>query len=63
MSGKLMVVIVLLLLLIIFILQNYEVVKIQFLFWSVQTSRALILFVTLLVGIVVGWSIAYIKKE
>ncbi len=55
MSWKLITVLILLLLLVIFTTQNYEVVKIRFLFWSFQTSRAIVIFATLFLGIVIGW--------
>lgn len=55
MSWKWIVVLALMLFLVIFTVQNYEVVKIQFLFWAFQTSRAIIIFVTLFLGIVIGW--------
>lgn len=62
MNWKLILTLVLLLVLVIFTSQNYEVVKIRFLFWSFETSRALIIFSTLLIGIVIGWVISFIKK-
>ena len=55
MNWKWLVVLMLLLLLVIFTTQNYELVKIQFLFWSFKTSRAIVIFVTLFVGIIIGW--------
>ena len=55
MNWKWIVVLVLMLFLVIFTAQNYEVVKIQFLFWSFQTSRAIVIFATLILGIVIGW--------
>ncbi len=55
MSWKWIVVLILMLFLVIFTAQNYEVVKIQFLFWSFQTSRAIVIFATLFIGIVTGW--------
>ena len=55
MSWKWIPVLILLLLLVIFTTQNYELVKIQFLFWSFKTSRAIIIFVTLFIGIIIGW--------
>jgi uncharacterized integral membrane protein len=55
MNPKWTLILILLLLLVIFTAQNYEVVKIQFLFWSFQTSRAIILFATLCIGIIIGW--------
>lgn len=63
MTWKWFVILILLLLLVIFIAQNYEVVKIQFLFWSFQTSRAIIIFSCLFIGILIGWIFSFIKKQ
>ncbi len=41
---------------IVFMMQNHEVVEISFLFWTLTTSRALILFVMLGIGLVLGAS-------
>ena len=54
MHWKLIILLVLSLLLVIFAVQNYEVVSIQFLFWSFQTSRTIILFGTFIIGVLVG---------
>ena len=63
MNGKIIAVICLLLLLVIFTAQNYEIVTINFLFWSFRTSRAILLFVTLLIGFISGWILNAIFKE
>jgi len=63
MNWKWLVILILLLLLVIFTAQNYEVVKIQLLFWSFETSRAIIIFSTLLMGIIIGWITSIIKKR
>lgn len=62
MNWKWVVVLVLLLLLLIFTFQNHDAVKVQFLFWSFATSRALIIFSSLFIGIIVGLIIAFIGK-
>ena len=54
MHWKLIILLVVLLVLVIFAVQNYEVVSIQFLFWSFQTSRTIILFGAFIVGVLVG---------
>lgn len=56
-------IIILLAITVIFTIQNYEIVKIQFLFWSIQTSRALMIFLTLLIGIVMGAIICITSKK
>lgn len=45
----------LLLLVALFTLQNTEVVTITFLFWHFSLSRALLIFLVLVTGVVVGW--------
>ena len=40
-----------------FIVQNFAVVEISFLFWRVSISSALLIFGTLLTGFVLGWSL------
>ena len=39
----------------IFVIQNTEAVDVEFLFWSFQTRRALLLFLVLAIGIGTGW--------
>lgn len=40
---------------VIFITQNVSVVEVNFLFWSIAMSRALLIFFTLAIGLVLGW--------
>jgi uncharacterized integral membrane protein len=40
--------------LVIFATQNYEVVKVKFLAWSFETSRAIVIFISLLIGFIIG---------
>ena len=63
MNWKWIVLFFLLLFLVIFATQNYEIVEITFLFWSFRTSRAIIIFSTLLAGILIGWTITVMSKE
>ena len=63
MNWKGTIILILLLLLVIFTAQNYEVVEIQFLFWSFQTSRAIVLFLTLCIGILIGWISSAITRR
>jgi len=39
----------------IFVLQNMEVVSVEFLVWSLQASRVIIYLSIFLIGAVVGW--------
>ncbi|UCH12447.1 MAG: LapA family protein [Candidatus Omnitrophota bacterium] len=57
------VILALMLFLVIFTVQNYEVVNIQFLFWSFSTSRAIVIFATLVVGIAIGWISSYVWNK
>jgi uncharacterized integral membrane protein len=55
MNFKLYTVLVLVGLAVLFIIQNVAVVEVQFIFWSIQVSRALLMFLLLSVGIIAGW--------
>ena len=55
MNIKLIFVLVLAGLAVIFIVQNVTVVEVRFLLWSIEISRALLMFLLLAVGIVIGW--------
>ena len=46
---------VLLALVIVFALQNTQVVDVQFFFWTLSMSRALVLLGTLVIGLFAGW--------
>ncbi|MFW6181433.1 MAG: lipopolysaccharide assembly protein LapA domain-containing protein [Spirochaetota bacterium] len=53
-------------LVIIFMIQNTQIVEIQFLGWSLSISRALMVLIVFAVGIGLGWvirSIGYLKKR
>ena len=55
MKIKLIATIALLFIVIVFMLQNAADVAVKFLFWEIVLPRSLLLFVTLIIGIVVGW--------
>jgi uncharacterized integral membrane protein len=59
---KLVVSLVLLAMLVIFSIQNAEVLGINFLFWSLQVRRALLLFLVLAIGIVIGWVLRSLRR-
>lgn len=64
MNLKLIISLILAGLAVIFIIQNVAVVKISFLFWSIQMSRALLIFILLVVGIILGWIFqSYFKRR
>ena len=54
---------ILLTLVIIFVFQNMEMVEVTFLSWKISTSRALILLLTFLVGVVFGWLARRPKRQ
>jgi len=55
MSFKLISILILAGIMVLFIIQNAAVVKVQFLFWSVQISTSLLMFILLAIGIIMGW--------
>ena len=64
MDAKLIGVLVLAGLVVLFIIQNMAVVEIRLLFWSIQMSRSLLMFLLLAVGMIIGWFLhAYLKKS
>jgi uncharacterized integral membrane protein len=60
---KLYAILALLLLVVILTAQNYQVMEIQVFFWTVAASRAIVLFLTLLVGMLIGWLGAQFQKK
>ena len=54
--------VVLLALVIVFALQNTQVVDVQFFFWTLSMSRALVLLGTLVIGLFAGWLIGRIRR-
>ena len=54
MRFKTYVALLLVALVLIFVFQNTQTVEVRFLVWTIETSRALILFITLLIGLVAG---------
>ncbi|MFA4915385.1 MAG: LapA family protein [Syntrophales bacterium] len=55
MNYKLVLILIVAGLVVLFLIQNVAVVEIQFLFWSIQISRALLIFFLLAIGIIIGW--------
>jgi len=43
----------------IFVFQNMQMVEVKFLVWSMTISRALILFITLAIGLIGGYLLGY----
>ena len=62
MNFKLITILILAGLVVLFIIQNVAVVEIQFLFWSMQMSRSLLMFLLFATGMVMGWFLhGYLK--
>ncbi|MDB2414224.1 LapA family protein [Rickettsiales bacterium] len=57
MKFKIITGITLLLLVVIFTLQNAMVVDVRFFLWTLSISRALLIFIVLSIGILMGWLI------
>lgn len=55
MSKKNIVFVILIALVVVFVIQNTQVVEVRLLAWTVSMSRALMVLVTLLIGIIAGW--------
>ena len=55
MNARFIAILVLIALVVIFIFQNLEVVKVSFLFWEISSPRALMIFITLVIGVIVGY--------
>lgn len=55
MNRKMIIGIAALVLMGIFVLQNMEVVRVEFLIWSLQASRIIIYLGIFLIGALVGW--------
>jgi putative membrane protein len=48
---------------VLFIIQNFTVVDLKFLFWTLSMSRALLISLILLIGIILGWLLnSYFKR-
>jgi len=55
MNFKMFLAIVFLMLTGVFVLQNMEVVRVDFLLWSIEASRVIIYLTIFLIGALVGW--------
>ena len=55
MNYKIILSLILGILVVIFIIQNAAVVEIRFFFWTITLSRALVIFLVLAIGILIGW--------
>ncbi|RJP56388.1 MAG: LapA family protein [Deltaproteobacteria bacterium] len=63
MKIKTIIILVLVALLVIFLLQNTEVIEVRFLFWQISMSRIVLLFSTLIVGLITGWFLSILTSK
>jgi len=54
---------ILIILVFIFVVQNTQVVEVKFLAWQVNMSRALMILITLAIGIIGGWLLKIPKQK
>ncbi|MFN3163090.1 MAG: lipopolysaccharide assembly protein LapA domain-containing protein [Pseudohongiellaceae bacterium] len=47
----------------IFVLQNMEIVSVEFLIWQIQASRVIIYLSIFLIGLLVGWLTRSLRKR
>ena len=55
MNVKLLISVILAVLVIVFIIQNVAVMELNFLFWTLSMSGAVMAFFVLSIGIILGW--------
>ena len=55
MNFKMGLVAILVFFALIFVARNIDIVTVKFLFWEISMSRAVLLFFSLLIGLVIGW--------
>ena len=54
MIWKWVLIVTILIILIVFTAQNYEIVQIKFLVWSFKSSSAITIFISLVIGFLIG---------
>lgn len=55
MTKKNIIIVILIALVVAFVIQNTQTVEVRFLVWTVTMSRALMILLTLLIGVIAGW--------
>ena len=50
-------------LVVIFVVQNMEILTVQFLLWSFEIRRSFLIFIVLGIGIMVGWAVRKMPKR
>lgn len=62
MNIRLIITLVLVGFAIIFIVQNAAAVEMKFLFWSLEISKSLLIFIVLCMGVIAGWLLSGFLK-
>ena len=60
---KNIILVILIALVLTFVVQNMQVVEVKFLAWTISMSRALMIFGTLVIGIVAGWLLNFPRRR
>jgi putative membrane protein len=55
MNFKIILSVILAGLVLLFIFQNFTIINIRFLFWTLSISRSLLMFLLFLMGLILGW--------
>lgn len=58
MKLQTVIILILVLLFLIILIQNTQVVALHLLFWKISMSQIVLIFLTLLVGLILGWVLA-----
>ena len=63
MNWKIISILILLSLVVVFTSQNYEAVKVKFLFWTFEASRAIVSFSTIVIAIIIVWTFSVVGRK
>lgn len=63
MKAKTIVIIILIAIFVLLIVQNFQVLTFRFLFWKISMSRAIFIPLILIVGFVLGYLFAKVRKK
>lgn len=63
MNIKLTLIVAALFVFALFVVQNAQVVTVNFLFWKIEASRAIVLMATFVFGLIAGWIVAQIFRK
>lgn len=63
MKPKTIIAIVLAVLALVIVVQNTQIVTVQFFFWRLYMSRIILILIMLVIGVVIGYSIGKIPRK